>query len=253
MQWLVQVCGVDYQNTLNLVKILKSKKKYYSDVIVKPFVDHIEFPKGVPDTPFMLYGSTKLVKLATLSPNTWKSVFTNKDFDVEVWDEKRDDMVNHNPLVMNHSKLIDLYEKDNPVEIFIRPVEDLKAFVGGVISRGEIAGWMERTFVDPEHNNYGSVAIYPAKKIQAEWRCFIVKGEVITISQYRDQGKLVSRPADPKIYPIADELAKGWLPHENVVMDIASLYGEYRIMEFNCLNASGFYACDIEAIIDAIY
>jgi len=47
--------------------------------------------------------------------------------------------------------------------------------------------------------------------------------------------------------------ADKWLPNRNVVMDLALVDNELKVIEFNCINCSGFYNHDVRKIFDALY
>jgi len=48
-------------------------------------------------------------------------------------------------------------------------------------------------------------------------------------------------------------MANKWLPYDCVVMDIAELAtGEYKVVEFNSINSSGFYEHNITAVVEAL-
>jgi len=58
---------------------------------------------------------------------------------------------------------------------------------------------------------------------------------------------------ESKTWDAARKFAEGWLPSQNIVMDIAELRtGEFKIIEFNSLNSSGFYCAEIDKIVVAL-
>jgi hypothetical protein len=82
-----------------------------------------------------------------------------------------------------------------------------------------------------------------------------VDGEVVSGSFYRIDGQLKSeRILDGDFMSPAQEFAEGWLPHQCCVMDLAHMpYYETKILEFNCINGSGFYDHDIGKVINQLY
>ncbi len=48
------------------------------------------------------------------------------------------------------------------------------------------------------------------------------------------------------------KLADKWLPNPTCVMDVALVDDEYKVIEFNCFNSSGFYKNDINKIVMAV-
>jgi hypothetical protein len=51
----------------------------------------------------------------------------------------------------------------------------------------------------------------------------------------------------------AQELANKWLPDQCCVMDLALVEDELKVIEFNCINSSGFYDHDVDAIFKALW
>jgi len=98
------------------------------------------------------------------------------------------------------------------------------------------------------------VVLAPPKDIQAEWRWFIVDGKVVSGSMYRCRGRLVKeRETDCKVIMEARKLTSKWLPHDCCVMDTALVDGRLYVIEFNCINSSGFYDNDVDAIFNELY
>lgn len=77
--------------------------------------------------------------------------------------------------------------------------------------------------------------------------------EPIAGSTYRLNGaRCVDRETDPLQLMIAQSLADAWLPHPVCVMDVARTKDAHKVVEFNCLNASGVYDHDVPAIVRAV-
>jgi hypothetical protein len=43
-----------------------------------------------------------------------------------------------------------------------------------------------------------------------------------------------------------------WQPDDAFVLDIAETSEGFKIIEINCLNASGFYACEMDKVVIAL-
>ncbi|HEY1098230.1 MAG TPA: ATP-grasp domain-containing protein [Myxococcota bacterium] len=140
---------------------------------------------------------------------------------------------------------------------FIRPVEDSKAFAGKVYERGEWRGFKQRvlsvaTSADPLHGDT-LVVIAPPVVIHTETRCWVVGGEIVTVSGYKRGKQVISTPgADDEVIAFAKQCIAQWTPNEAFVLDIAQTPTGCRIVEVNCLNAAGFYAADTTRLIDAL-
>lgn len=254
--WVIQENLLDPRQIADVCFAVKNDGGKVYPVKVIPFSDEIDFFWEDPPTKdVVLYGSAKMSKLAY--KKGWTGLFFNDNFDSAVWNKNRDDMLNQDAFVIRAGDAIQHFESINANDedlYFIRPVLDLKAFAGGVQSVKEIKEHMGSTQVE----NYSFdedtfVSIAEPKYISAEWRWFVVNGNVIDGSQYRRLG----RPhrvnvKDEDLIRSAQRLADIWLPHETCVMDTAMTTSGIKVIEFNCINSSGFYDNDITKIVKAI-
>ena len=90
------------------------------------------------------------------------------------------------------------------------------------------------------------------KVIDAEYRFFVSKGEVIAGSRYKLNGEHDEDPNYPiEAYNVAFEISKlEWSPAPVFVVDIGKIdNGEYKLLEINSFNCSGMYYCDLEKIV----
>jgi len=136
---------------------------------------------------------------------------------------------------------------------FIKPSKDEKAFDAGILTAGETIeafisrqpkarGWLDETAV-----------VAPCKTITAEYRFFVVKGDVVTGSLYRFAGMAnFSANIPGEILSAARTFARLYQPHEVFTMDLAETSDGIRIIEYNCWNASRLYAADAAGIFHAV-
>jgi len=136
---------------------------------------------------------------------------------------------------------------------FIKPSKDEKAFDAGILAAGETIdafisrqpqarGWLDETAV-----------IAPCKAITAEYRFFVVEGEVVTGSLYRFAGNAnFSANIPGELQAAAVAFARLYQPHAVFTMDLAETSDGIRIIEYNCWNASRLYAADAARIFHAV-
>lgn len=136
---------------------------------------------------------------------------------------------------------------------FIKPSRDLKAFNGGIIKKGQTIGnfilsQMHQDFYKEEIAIIGNL-----KEIYSEYRFFVINGEVITASMYKIGKQVKSDPIIPlKMQQAADVYAKLYNPSIVFTMDLADTAEGIKIVEYNCFNCSGHYACDLEKMYTSI-
>lgn len=257
MKFLIQsnLMGTDQ---LNLVKSAVSDLPHQFVELV-PFTHQITPDIPITDDDILPYGSTLLTTVGYTYYN-WRGLYFDLiNFNYAACLRNRSDMLNDGSVVTIDKAIRILKACPEKQEWFVRPNLDLKQFTGIVIEAKECADW----FVDAmECDSSGSYKMTPETEvvlaipqtIQAEWRWFIVGGKVISGSMYRLRGRLIKdREIDPFVIKDAQKLASGWLPHECCVMDTALVDGRLKVVEFNCINSSGFYDHDVDAIFKELY
>jgi hypothetical protein len=252
--WVVQSNFLDINQINPLVEALRARDIPFVDVGVIPFSDEFVTPIDVQDDVIIPYGSTRLCNIA--EKRGWKGLYFDRAVNrADVWNKHRDDMLNGDAEFMTVGEASVIFGERADEDVwFIRPVEDLKQFNGTVTTSAEIRRWM--TSIESGNFSFGEdtvVAVSKPKDILMEWRYFVVGGKIVTGSSYRMRGlKLTRRETDEKVIAEAQSLAEKWLPHENVVMDLALTDDGLKVVEFNCINGSGFYYHDIPAFAVAL-
>lgn len=258
MTWLVQYAGVAPDNGDEVMKVLALKGIPYRAVGLRPFDSEIMGLEGLDlNQNLMCYGSVKLVRLALelgLRPGVF---FDYSTFNALAWKTFIGfEMANYFSFhsVETLCSLAPELGKKNPH--FIRPVMDLKLFSGAVKPEDQtFEEFFAEKFSGDHLTRYKNTLVGVAKPqhIEGEWRCFVVNKKFVTGSQYRINGQLKPDPALPDgLEAYVAKICDKWLPHDNCVVDVAMIDGEFRIMEFNCINASGMYKADVEKFVDAM-
>lgn len=136
---------------------------------------------------------------------------------------------------------------------FVKPSRDLKAFNGGILEAGESfeefikSQQYQAFYIDEE------MVVASCKKIFAEYRFFIVNQKVITYSQYKLGYNIQANAIVPEsAIEVAKEYAKLYQPHDIFTLDIADTPEGFKIVEYNCWNASGTYYCDLLKIYNEV-
>jgi hypothetical protein len=235
----------------------------YSEHKVIPFVGELE-PVPVLDTGNVIcFGSYSMRNIA--KQNGWyPGVFDIENFDftkqLAVWG---DCMLNADSKVCCFMKaLIAANLMGELDEFFIRPINDSKAFSGRKITYDEMNDWIAQV---ASLDDYGStltpdtlIQVAPLKKIFSEWRCWIVKGELITASCYKLGNQVTYKWDVPNnILSFASEQAyRAHIgdqdPADAYVMDVADTPAGLKIVEVNTLNAAGFYNGDMVKLVIAL-
>lgn len=259
MKFLIQ-WNLMNENSLQLVK--NAVKDYPHE-----FVEVVPFSREILPTPvgkdYIPYGSTLMTTLGL--DYGWRGLsFDLTKFNYEECLLNRDDMLNDCVEILDD--IVKFLSEDTLLtksflnfDWFIRPSEDLKQFSGQVMSGSEILDFLRNAkgcASSGSYHLYGDTKIVLSKPkyIQAEWRWFIVDGWVVSGSMYRFKGNLhKAREVDKDVILEAQNMANKWLPSPNCVMDLALVDNELKVVEFNCINASGFYDHHVDTIFKELW
>lgn len=192
--------------------------------------------------------------------NNWKpgvyDIF-DKDFTVQLehWGDK---MLNADSEVMKFKDVGCIKEPK-----FIRPTNDSKHFAGRVFEPEEFNEWFRKIVVmEFDYGNDFSgetvVQVCNPKEIFAEYRYWIVDGKIVTKSLYKRGGKVIYSPEVDRRFDIfvsgctSPMSTDCWNPHNAFVIDVCDTPEGIKIVEINTINASGFYAADMQKLVMAL-
>ena len=256
MKFLIQHNLINPENLLEIKDAIKDYPHEFVGVL--PFSHEIMSDEPLVGQDFIPYGSTSMTE-AGLELG-WKGLsFDLSRANYEAFVANRDDMLNTAPMRLDEA--VTFLEGRNQGELwFTRPSKDLKEYTGLVDTAGELVEWFRDRILCASSGSYQlrpdtMVVLSVPKTIDAEYRWFIVGGKVITGSMYRNCGQLYSElQTDPAVIAEAQSFVDGkWLPSPCVVMDLALTDFGVKVIEWNCINSSGFYACDVKAIFKALW
>lgn len=130
--------------------------------------------------------------------------------------------------------------------LHIRPESEDKAFAGGIYDDDS---WKMIREQQPTTRCWAS----PPKHIKSEYRAFIVNGAIISASLYREKGENVRVLVDDTgLLAEMQELADIYHPASAFVMDVASTESSMKVIEYNSINCSGWYAADVGKVLEAL-
>lgn len=205
----------------------------------------------------IIYGSTTFMLNAFANEALRKGVFFDPaKFQMSNYAAQwKGTVLNADGRLMKFGALHEL-ESEPEKKWFIRPNNDGKEFSGRVDTFKELKEWSDKVcpLELPELNKETAVWISEPKEIKKEWRLFIVDDQIISTSRYMNEGELDESENDiPKeMMAFAKERISEYRIEDVYVMDIAQIENDYKLIECNCFNGTGFYKHDIESIIQAV-
>jgi len=221
-----------------------------------PFSHEITCEEPLDGVNYIPYGSTLFTSIA--AERKWKGLHLDlSTMNYRAWCENRDDMLNSGTMPVRDA--VEFLRQNPDSRWFTRPSADLKQYSGYVGDANSIADHFESMMGAVGGGSYymppdAEVVLSEPQEILAEWRWFIVDRKIVSGSMYRAHGQLrLMEELEPAVVKQAQRFADKWLPHDCVVMDLAYTVDDVKVIEFNCINASGFYRNDIPAVFRELY
>lgn len=254
--WIVQSNLISEDTLLDISNACLKRDIPCKGLKIIPFTNSPEFLADPffqwPAGPLIPYGSTSLIKTFSKSKHNKDGFFFNEaNLKTSVWIKHLGDRIlNHDSLFMTLEEAFDLKEGS----FFMKPDNDLKDFCGEIVTAGEIRKFYEN--VSAGGFCFGTdipIVLSPVKNIGWEYRLFMIQDRVIAFSSYRLKSMICKEePVPYGVVYFAEDTAKIWRPDDVYVMDVCETDSGYKIVEFNCFNASGFYNCNIGDIVKEV-
>jgi hypothetical protein len=264
-KWIIQSTGFETSYLVEVIEALNNNNIEFNDFgIIKDEITNLE-EILLGDGTLILRGSTKMLSLlqGSLSNKISKEDttrlrnsldFNEKNFDMEYYSTLGLPLLNDNG---NIYQIKDILYYEFEKEHFIKPTKDSKAFNGGIIHSGEtLMNYLMRT---PHRNieeiKNDNMIVAELQDIESEYRFFMYKDTILGSSRYILNGKVLPDVFVPlEVKEKAKEYGKLYNPAEIYVIDLCIFKNsdEIKIVEYNCWNCSGFYHCDINAIVKSI-
>ena len=250
MYYIVQENVFREANYDNLIKALDRLGFPYEIVKVLPFIETIEFKTDRRDV--FPFGALKIARISK-QYDWFPGSQMNENHDFMIYkDYYKENLLNYD------SKIIKFGDKDffSKERFFARPTKDTKVFTGTVFDFGQWEEFVERALNsghDTLLDENTEIQITSIKKIQQEIRFWIVRGEIVTASQYKLGNQvLYSEYFDQAGHDFCKKMVDIFELNEAFVMDLAMVDGEFKIIECGCINCAGFYKADMQRLLIAL-
>jgi len=140
----------------------------------------------------------------------------------------------------------------------MKPSNDLKAYPGVIVPSGKTLNEVLNHKYTSEYFKDVLSIVTPVKDILAEYRIFVINNKIVTGSLYRKDGKSCVTQLDLN-EPLFLNLLKTVIPpfYNSFVIDLCIVNEDdiitVKIMEYNCINCSGFYDSDVNLLFKHIF
>ena len=194
------------------------------------------------------FGAVKLSRIS-LKYGWYPGSQLCENHDYEVYSKYyKDNLLNYDSEII---KFGDTFTRND--KFFARPTEDTKVFTGRVFSMDEWNEFKEDSYLNPKSNiltNDTPIQISSVKKIQKEIRFWIIKGEIVTASQYALGGEVIlSDNVDIDAYDFVTKMVKIFQLNDTFTIDICLVDNVYKIVECGCISSVGFYRADMNKLL----
>lgn len=198
----------------------------------------------------LFFGSVQFIRRLSTTSFCDQIFYTDEKFDSKTWtDNLSSKMLNEEFLEMTAKECFNHIKRTNQAW-HIRPKFESKSF------NGDVYGFEKWTSIFESRALHEDLlcTVSPLKDVQQEWRVWIVDNKIVQISQYKKGSQLyLENCTDAEIWQQASRLSSEWLPFSTVVMDMAQLQTkEFKIIEFNPIHSSGWYAAFVGKVVEAM-
>jgi hypothetical protein len=202
----------------------------------------------------ILYGSVGWVKRCLESSLAPWAYYDPSAFAASTWvPVLGDDALNGDGVVISIEDLEDRLAAGE--RLHVRPDADDKAFSGATYDLESWRRMIELRSIAQYRTPTPGLACFASgvKPIGAEHRCWFIDGVLVDVSTYRRGGEThIERCLGAQIRRAAERLGDIYLPMPNAVMDIAETEEGCKVIEFNPISSSGWYAADAGGIFWAL-
>jgi hypothetical protein len=252
MHWVVQENLINPRTRDHLVQLLRERATPYTLVKLVPIFNLLDGDVASPPGPLFVYGSTGLGTVA--KERGWAPGYFDENLDYELMLEQYGDLALNAGAVC--ATLADMPHRFD--EFFVRPTLDNKSFAGTVMTWSQFEEFRRGVARVTEDRDVtlrltDRIIAAPLTQIAAEYRFFVIAGQVVTGCRYKVGDRVVSAAhAPPEVLDFVQGCVGRWAPNAAFAIDVAVAPNSLKVIELNSANSAGFYACDVGAIIDAV-
>jgi hypothetical protein len=247
MFWVLQKSLFNEPAFAGLLRQLERQGEPYAVVDIKQgkMIPEPDVPEG----PVMALGAIAMGKIA--QERGWIPGRFDENLDCQTWKQ------HYGSMMFNDDMTIEELDRVAPRagKFFARPAVDSKSFTGCVVDWEGFEALRDRQRSMGTFGMRGVdlVACASVKKIFAEYRFFVVDGDVITGSLYkRGNSVYYSDQVEAGAWEAARAAVALWTPNRAFALDVAQGADGFKVLEINAINSAGFYALDMGKFVAAI-
>lgn len=262
MFWILDKSLYSERAFESLLTVLERSETPHQVVSVVPFVGAIT-PNIEPEGPVFVMGKASMKHLA--KERNYSPGYLEDNLDYRLYIQHYGEhMLNCDSVIKPIKDIEKIWDK-----FFMRPTLDSKTFNGQVITWDDFVIWRESVEKISDSESQSTLTVDDVmvmsplqNDIYAEYRFFVVDGKVITGSMYKLGDTVMYEEVRNKnryVWKFAQQMVDLWQPNRAFCLDICTIDapGDFecsieKVMEINSINSAGFYAMDMQKIVEAI-
>ncbi len=258
LTWALHSNGIGPRDLEALTEIILELGHRVEHVRVVPFTHEAVDDLPTVEAYCLIYGSTALLNLARKTgwtPAGWDGPAFKLSASI---DALGDAMLNHQALKVIWCNAGEIVRDQAWDKVFVRPDSETKEFAGTIYRMQELEALSKRyANADEMEQRSDPIMVGPLLPLGKEWRAFVVDGSVISVSRYAQDRLPNPQTGSPtEVVDFIQEVINVYQPAPCFVVDVAEDLSNtdpvLKVVEFNSINSSGFYACDKRAVIKAL-
>jgi hypothetical protein len=256
LHWIVQEGFFNETGMCDLVDLLKKYDIPHTIVKVIPFIGEV-IPDINPEGNVICFGSYSMRHTAK-KYNWYPGVFDLDEIADKLYTIKNEwtkHLLNRDSHFCMFEDVGELVNKMGLTEFFMRPVNDSKVFAGKLFSIEEYNEWRELVVVLEKDDGTSLRAdtlclVSSPKTIYAEYRLFVIGGEIVTSSQYKINDVVrYDAIVDEDILQFGRDRIKEQRLADAYCLDLCRTSDGIKIVEVNTINSAGFYCADVNKLV----
>lgn len=253
--WVLEKASFEHRISVNekIIKRLAETGHSHKEIFIVPFERSVVGGDPHIEGRVVAYGSTAIDDV--VARNKWQPALWRSDGVVEtrVLNAIGTNYLNYDMKSLDPSDVL-AYAKEQGWEFFfVKPDTDDKEFSGMVCDQQKYPFFMEALIANMWDKHDFKVCVSSIKNIGIEWRIPVVDGKIVDYSIYRQWRRVMpSREIYQEVLDFTERMISLHDPARAYVIDVGQLNDELKVIEYNGFNSAGFYACDINNIVDAV-
>lgn len=253
--WVLEKASFEHRIAVNekIIKRLAETGNDHREIFIVPFERSVVGGDPLVEGHVVAYGSTAIDDVVDRNgwkPGVWRTDGTTES---EILSKLGSMCLNHDMKILKPTEVSDFVKDQGWEFFFVKPDTDAKEFPGMICDQAKYPFFIEGIVANMWDKHDFNVAVSSLKELGIEWRIPVVDGKIVDYSIYRQWQKVMpSREIYQEVLDFTEKAISLHNPALAYFIDVAQVGKELKVVEYTGFNSAGFYACDVNNIVDAI-